>query len=103
MQAGSYVRYKGVVSIVTSTCNTTAKIMNPRKSGVKLQVKLENLADTGKAAPIVEYKGKYYIVTKFGCIISLTTEKVMKWADNNGDRLGVLQASASYFTDVETV
>lgn len=92
IKVGSYVRYKGVVSIVTSIKDGKAKIMNPLKSQVKLNVLLTNLEDTGKCAAVVTYNKRDYLVTKYHIIISLTSEKIMKWGNESGERKMIMES-----------
>jgi len=87
---GSYVTYKGNTFIVTEYDGTYVRIIKPsckRRvlfSSIKI---LENI----KPARIVTYKDSSYIVTEKGLIISLTSHRIMKWGNENGNRIAILK------------
>ena len=43
-----------------------------------------------KPAKIVYYRDSNYLVTVKGLIISLITNKIMKWSETNGNRITIL-------------
>ena len=93
IQAGRFVTYKGTSYIVTQqNANGTWQIYNPLLEGAaaKISVSETNLKANETLAKIVEYNGAEYIVTPKNTIISLTSNKKMKWDDDNGDRKAVL-------------
>ena len=50
-----------------------------------------NLAVQRGQAQVVEYLGKKYLVNKDNKIMSVTTGKIMKWGEDNGDRKAILK------------
>lgn len=91
---GQYVSYKGETYIVTKENeNSTIQIYNPLKEGAdaKLSVSKENLTPLESKAKIVSNRGKEFIVTPRGTIISLITNKKMNWAEDNGERKEILE------------
>lgn len=97
---GSYVQYKGQDYIVTQfNSNGTIQIYDPRKEGpaAKLSVSAKNLTPGKDTAQIVEYqhgnnsKPMKYLVTRKGNIISLETNRVMKWPENDAKRKAILK------------
>jgi hypothetical protein len=94
IQIGSYVTYQDTTYIVTQqNSNGTWQIYNPLLEGAaaKKSVSANNLVPGTVKARIVTYKNANYIVTPKGTIISLTSNKKMNWADNNGNRLAILE------------
>jgi hypothetical protein len=93
MEIGSFVKYQGSTYIVTKlNDNKTIQIYNPTLEGAaaKISVAKTNIEILSSKAKIVNYKEVDYIVTPKGTIISLTTNKAMNWAENDGNRLAVL-------------
>jgi hypothetical protein len=96
-ETGRYVQYKGETYIVTKkNDNNTVQIYNPTKEGpsAKISVSPSNLTALESKAKIVTYKSEEYIVTPKKSIISLKTNKLMKWGDENGDRKAILQVAS---------
>lgn len=93
-EIGRYVKYKDGTYIVTKiNDNGTIQIYNPTLEGpsAKLSVSEKNLSPIDNKAVIVEYKGAEYIVTPKKTIISLATNKIMKWGETDGNRKDILQ------------
>jgi alkylated DNA repair dioxygenase AlkB len=93
LETGRYVKYKEGTYIVTKmNDNGTYQIYNPTLEGAsaKISVSAKNLSLLKDKANIVQYKEGEYIVTPKDTIISLTTNKIMKWGEENGDRKSIL-------------
>ncbi len=91
IKAGSYVEYKGTTYMVVGHANGLVKIINPLVGNAKRQVKPCNLVILSfTPALTISLKGAEYLVTTKGIIISLTTGRLMKWADDNGNRITLL-------------
>jgi hypothetical protein len=93
MEIGSFVKYQGSTYIITQfNENGTVQIYNPLLEGAaaKISVSKANVEILSSKAKIVNYKEVDYIVTPKGTIISLTTNKVMEWAENDGNRVAIL-------------
>ena len=93
IETGRYVKYKGETYIVTKRNNNgTIQIYNPTLEGTsaKKSVAERNLETLNSSAVIIPYKNSSYIVTPKDTIISLTSNKIMKWAEDNGDRRNIL-------------
>ncbi|NQZ74632.1 MAG: hypothetical protein HRT61_00725 [Ekhidna sp.] len=89
---GGYVKYKGTLQVIVDFNEdvTMVKILDP-KTQVKLNVSTRNVSATQfDPMPVVTHKGKDYLVSVKGLIISLTTGRVMKWDASNGDRKAIL-------------
>lgn len=96
MEIGSFVKYKGETYIVTQfNENGTIQIYNPLLEGAsaKIPVSKGNVEVLSSKAKIVNYKDSNYIVTPKGTIISLTSNKAMNWAENDGNRIAILNLS----------
>jgi hypothetical protein len=96
MEIGSFVKYKGATYIVTQfNENGTVQIYNPLLEGAaaKIPVSKANVEILSSKAKIVNYKDTDYIVTPKGTIISLTSNKAMNWAENDGNRIAILNLS----------
>ena len=94
IEIGQYVKYQGETFIVTQiNDNGTIQIYNPTKEGAqsKKSVASRNLEVLDTVAKSVTYKGVDYLVTPKNGIISLTSNKLMQWAENNGDRRAILE------------
>jgi hypothetical protein len=99
VEVGRYVKYTkdNDIYIVTKlNANGTIQIYNPNKQGAaaKKSVSPSNLTVLADKANIVEYQGANYIVTPKQTIISLTTNKVMQWGRENGNRKAILALAA---------
>lgn len=93
IEPGRYVKYNGETFIVTKiNQNKTIQIYNPLLEGVnaKKYVSKNNLEALDTKAKIVNYQSTDYIVTPKETIISLQTNKIQKWAENDGKRLAIL-------------
>jgi hypothetical protein len=93
IEIGSFVKYQGGTYIVTQfNKDKTIQIYNPLLEGAsaKISVSRTNLETLSSKAKIVNYKDTDYIVTSKGTIISLTTNKAMRWLENDGNRVAVL-------------
>jgi len=94
MEIGSFVKYQGSTYIITQfNDNGTVQIYNPTLEGAsaKIPVAKRNLEVLSSKAKIVNYKDTDYIVTPKGTIISLTSNKAMNWAENDGNRVAILE------------
>jgi hypothetical protein len=93
IEPGRYVKYKGQIFIVTEMKEgNLVQIYNPNLEGAKAkrQVSKENIEPMDKKAAMVTYKEVPYMVTPKGTIVSLVTNKAMRWGDENGDRKAIL-------------
>ena len=96
MEIGSFVKYQGSTYIITQfNDNGTVQIYNPTLEGdsAKIPVLKENIETLSSKAKIVNHEEEDYIVTPKGTIISLTTNKAMNWAENDGKRIAILEKS----------
>ena len=96
---GRYVKYNGEIYIVTQlNGDGTVQIYNPTKEGsnAKKSVAKKNLEPLADRAQIVTYleNGKDgpvdYIVTSQNNIISLVTNKIQEWGEENGNRKAII-------------
>jgi hypothetical protein len=97
IEVGRYVRYKDSEYIITKIIKENlVQIYSPLKEGPnsKLTVSPSNLTFVDIKAQMVEYKDKQYLVTPRNSIISLTTNKIMQWGEENGDRRAILELAA---------
>lgn len=93
IEPGRYVKFNNETFIVTKfNKNDTVQIYNPLKEGTaaKKSVSKTNLEPLANKANIINYKTTDYIVTSKGIIISLDTNKAMKWGEENGNRRDIL-------------
>ena len=93
LEPGRYVKYKGEVYIVTKkNASGTYQVYNPTKEGVdaKKAIAEKNLEVLEIKGKIVNYNNIDYIVTAKNTIISLTSNKVQNWPENNGNRIAIL-------------
>ncbi len=93
LQPGRYVEYKGETYIITQQNESgTWQLYNPLKEGPssKISVAEKNIKPLTSLAKIVSYRGIDYIVTSKNTIISLQTNKIQKWDDDNGLRKAIL-------------
>lgn len=96
MEIGSFVKYQGSTCIITQfNENGTVQIYNPLLEGAtaKISIAKSNIEILSSKAKIVNYKDTNYIVTPKGTIISLTSNKAMNWAENDGNRIAILNLS----------
>jgi len=101
IEIGDHVKYKDEFYIVTQENeNGTIQIYNPNLEGAKakISVKKDNLIKSKGSSKIVSYQGSKYLVTPKQSIISLTSNSLMKWADNNGDRINILNLANNNIT-----
>jgi hypothetical protein len=94
LEPGRYVNFDNNIWIVTKqNTNGTWQIYNPNLEGVnsKKSVAEKNLGIRPEIAKIVTYRGQEYLVTPNETIISLVSNKKMKWNSNDGNRIGILQ------------
>jgi len=95
IEIGRYVQYsadKETYIITKLNANGTIQIYNPTKEGAaaKKSVSAKNLTPLEEIGKIVEYRDANYLVTPKNTIISLTTNKVMQWAEGDGNRKAIL-------------
>ena len=89
MDIGNYVEYKTGKYIICDIIADKAKILSPTLG--KKFVKMVNLTFINhKPAKQVLYNGDLYIVTSLDTIISRTTNRVMCWSPENGNRVAIL-------------
>ena len=89
MQIGNYVQYKSELFIICEIIGDKAKILSPTIG--KRFVNMVNLTMTNKRpAKQVNHRGTKYLVTAKELIISLATNKIMKWSNTNGYRLQII-------------
>ena len=93
LKLGSVVIYKNKYYVAVAYDGKMVKIMAPHRNQHKLSVLRSNVTVVPNATPMfkVAYRGSDYLVSKRGTIISLTTNRVMQWADGNGDRKAILE------------
>jgi len=92
IQIGNYVTYKSNKYIVTQVRQgNLLLILSPTG---KLQVKVTSVQLLAlPPAKVVEYNLSSYLVTGKNLIISLTTSRIMKWGEHDGNRKQILAAS----------
>ena len=96
---GAIVTFKGDYYVALGLSDKgpkgSVKIIAPHYGQAKLSVNRENVTVVD-ATPLskVTHKGSDYLVSRKGTIISLTTNKVMRWADGNGNRTAILALAA---------
>ena len=98
---GQYVKYNDETYIVTKqNANGTFQILNPNLQGAasKISVAKNKLQAIGRQAKLITYKGAEYLVTPNGTIISTVTNKAMNWAENDGNRLAILELANNNIT-----
>lgn len=90
-EPGRYVTYQGNTFIITKiNANGTFQIYDPIEN-TKKSVAGRNIVVLNDKADFVTYKGAEYMVTPKDSIISLTTNKIMNWKANDGNRVEILQ------------
>ena len=90
---GQYVKYQGEVFIVTKiNKNNTIQIYNPIKEGTdaKKSVSEKSITAIDNKADIITYREQEYIVTAKNNIVSLKSNKIMNWAEDDGNRKVIL-------------
>jgi hypothetical protein len=88
IQLGSYVSYKDKTYIVAELKGNLIMIVSPTTT---LQVGVKSVEVLNhEPAKIVSYRDSNYLVTVKGLIISLTTNKIMKWNETDGNRIAIL-------------
>jgi hypothetical protein len=93
LEVGQYVEYQGTTYIVTKfNKNGTIQLLNPLDDSEKgkVSVAAKNIKPTKFKGTIVEYRNIKYIVTSKGQIISLSSNRAMKWPENHGTRRHIL-------------
>jgi hypothetical protein len=104
LQRGRYVTYNSKTYIITQqTENGTWQIYNPLLEGAeaKISVAEANMKPLDILAKIVEYKDAEYIVTSKNTIISLKTNKRMRWGENDGNRKAILALASQNSTIIK--
>lgn len=89
IQIGSYVSYKNKTYIVSAINSTKLMIVSPTANTLQVGIKSVEILNH-KPAKIVSYRGVNYLVTAKELIISLTTNKIMKWNETDGNRIAIL-------------
>lgn len=103
---GQYVKYNNETYIVTQeNTNGTIQIYNPNLVGAssKISVSKDKLTALNSKAKIVEHKGVNYIVTPSNTIISMTSNKVMKYLENDGNKKAILEKAGNNITKAPEV
>ena len=99
IQIGSYVDFQGVTYVVVKhNANETIQILNPLSEGVDSKKSVNRLnLEVLPYAPmkVISYKGTDYLVSIRGLIISLRSNKVMRWDSDHGNRKAILGLAAS--------
>ena len=92
---GSIVTYKNDHYVALGYGDNLVTIIAPHRSQRKLNVSRRNVT-VSPATPLakISYKGSDYLVSRKGTIISLTTNRVMNWAEGNGNRRAILAQAA---------
>lgn len=89
MQIGQYGKFNSVWNIVVDVRDDKLLIIDG--DGVKKQIASKNFEPReGNVATAVVYEGTTYLVTKSKKIISLVSNKYMKWDDKHPIRQGIL-------------
>lgn len=91
MKVGQYVLYKNKYYLVVKRRGDLLQLLCPEH---KLQVHERNCTATRKAARLVTYRDNHYLVTGKQNIISLTSCKIMKWSETDGNRLEILRRAS---------
>ncbi len=91
---GDYVEYKDKMYVIVDFDDMflRVKLLDPT-TNVKLTVSVKNIKTTSFTPMIaVKHQGREYLLSKRGLIISLTTNRVMEWDNNNGNRIAIVNA-----------
>ncbi len=92
MKIGNYVQYKSEIFIVCEIIGDKAKILSPTIG--KRFVKMDKLTYTNKRpAKLMTFHGTQYLVTGKDMIISLATNKIMKWKQYHNERVTILRTA----------
>jgi hypothetical protein len=94
IEPGQYVKYLNETFIVTQINNNgTVQVYNPTLEGPasKRSVSSANLTPIAGKATFVNYRNAEYMVTPKNTIISMTTNKAMEWAENDGNRRAIVE------------
>ena len=89
VQLGSYVSYKNKTYIVSAINGTKLMIVSPTANTLQVGIKSVEVLNH-EPAKIVSYRDANYLITSKGLIISLTTNKIMKWNETDGNRIAIL-------------
>ena len=103
---GQYVKYNGETYIVTQeNTNGTIQIYNPNLVGAssKISVSKDKLTALNSKAKIVEHLGVNYIVTPSNTIISMTSNRAMKYLENDGNKKAILEKAGNNITKAPEV
>lgn len=92
LEVGQYVIYKGKYYLIVCCKSGMLLLLSPEK---KVQVHQDNVIPTPELATLVIYRDAKYLVTPKRTIISLTTHRIMKWGEENGDRKAILQLASN--------
>jgi hypothetical protein len=90
---GSIVTYKNDHYVALGYDGNLVTIIAPHKSQRKLRVKRGNVTvvDASPLIQVVHTTGDYLVRLRSELIISLTTNRVMNWPDDNGNRREILR------------
>jgi hypothetical protein len=94
LEPGRYVKYNGGTYIITKPLEgDKIQIYDPTQEGAKAKraVSKNNVTPMDAKGHIVTFREKEYIVTPKDTIVSLTTNKAMKWDADNGDRKAIIE------------
>ena len=92
---GDYVTYKGVNMVIVDFNDDCSmfKLLDP-STNKKVVVSTRNIHATPYAPmSAVNHRGSNYLVSAKGMIISLTTNRVMKWSSDNGNVVAIVAAA----------
>ena len=89
IQLGSYVSYKNKTYIIAEIKGNLIIIVSPTANTLQVGAKSIKVLNH-EPAKIVSYRDTDYLVTTKGLIISLTTNKIMKWNETDGNRIAIL-------------
>ena len=95
-EVGTYVIYKNSPYIVAKLWAVGSKytLVSPTKP--KVLVNISNTTPINcKPAVYVLHNFGEYLVTNTKLIISLKTQRIMKWDDTNGDRIAILNLATT--------
>jgi len=98
--SGLYVEYTHKPYLIVKNAGDYVHLNSPVHGRVKVLKTNVRRLDIPRA-PIVEHKGKKYVVTAKGRIFSVLTGKQMKWSDDNGDRRDILKAAGFGKTEAQ--
>ena len=90
---GEYVKYKENIYIICREAGDMILILNPLDESPmgKLNVKNTSVEVLPfDRAKVIAYRGREYLVTLKGAVISLIICRLMRWDEGNGDRKAIL-------------